>query len=81
MGVPPRGIDNLAQAPDNQLNNSKPTLDSCSLRMARGERSEEAWLWYTMVYEAIQEIPHGRVTSYGHIAKLVGKRTYMYLLG
>ncbi|ORX99546.1 6-O-methylguanine DNA methyltransferase [Clohesyomyces aquaticus] len=41
--------------------------------MARGERSEEAWLWYTTVYEAIQEIPRGRVTSYGHIAKLVGK--------
>ncbi|KAF2263807.1 DNA binding methylated-DNA--cysteine S-methyltransferase [Lojkania enalia] len=41
--------------------------------MARGERSEEAWAWYTAVYEAVQEIPHGRVTSYGHIAKLVGK--------
>ncbi|KAF2190983.1 DNA binding methylated-DNA--cysteine S-methyltransferase [Zopfia rhizophila CBS 207.26] len=41
--------------------------------MARGERSEEAWAWYTAVYEAIQEIPYGKVTSYGHIAKLVGK--------
>ncbi|KAF2654486.1 hypothetical protein K491DRAFT_660037 [Lophiostoma macrostomum CBS 122681] len=40
--------------------------------MARGERSEEAWAWYTAVYEAIQEIPYGRVTSYGHIARLVG---------
>ncbi|KAF2791325.1 DNA binding methylated-DNA--cysteine S-methyltransferase [Melanomma pulvis-pyrius CBS 109.77] len=41
--------------------------------MARGERSEEVWAWYEAVYEAIQEIPHGRVTSYGHIARLVGK--------
>jgi methylated-DNA-protein-cysteine methyltransferase-like protein len=42
--------------------------------MAPGERSEEVHLWYTAVYEAIQEIPHGRVTSYGHIARLLGKR-------
>jgi hypothetical protein len=42
--------------------------------MAPGERSEEVFLWYTTVYEAIQEIPHGKVTSYGHIARLVGKR-------
>ena len=42
--------------------------------MAPKERSEEVWLWYTAVYEAIQEIPHGKVTSYGHIARLVGKR-------
>lgn len=41
--------------------------------MAPGERSEEVWLWYTAVYEAIQEIPQGKVTSYGHIARLVGK--------
>ncbi|CAN9127102.1 unnamed protein product [Alternaria alternata] len=42
--------------------------------MAPGERSEEVWLWYTAVYEAIQEVPSGKVTSYGHIARLVGKR-------
>lgn len=42
--------------------------------MPRGERSEEVHLWYTAVYEAVQEIPHGKVTSYGHIAKLLGKR-------
>ncbi|KAF2852787.1 hypothetical protein T440DRAFT_466364 [Plenodomus tracheiphilus IPT5] len=41
--------------------------------MAPKALSEEAWLWYTTVYEAIQEIPHGKVTSYGHIARLVGK--------
>lgn len=44
--------------------------------MAPGERSEEVWLWYTTVYEAIQEIPYGKCTSYGHIARLVGKREY-----
>lgn len=47
--------------------------------MARGERSEDVWAWYTAVYEAIQEIPYGRVTSYGHIARLVGKRTHASL--
>ncbi|KAF2712364.1 hypothetical protein K504DRAFT_373712 [Pleomassaria siparia CBS 279.74] len=47
--------------------------------MARGERSEEAWAWYEAVYEAIQEIPRGKVTSYGHIARLVGKRRHPYI--
>ncbi|KAH6616361.1 6-O-methylguanine DNA methyltransferase [Boeremia exigua] len=41
--------------------------------MAPGARSEEAWLWHTAVCEAIQEIPSGRVTTYAHIARLVGK--------
>ncbi|KAF2027384.1 MGMT family protein, partial [Setomelanomma holmii] len=41
--------------------------------MAQGARSEEVHLWYTAVYEAVQEIPHGKVTSYGHIALLLGK--------
>ncbi|KAF2244103.1 DNA binding methylated-DNA--cysteine S-methyltransferase [Trematosphaeria pertusa] len=41
--------------------------------MMRGERSDEAWAWYSAVYEAIQEIPYGKVTSYGHIARLLGK--------
>lgn len=27
------------------------------------------------MYAAVQEIPRGRVTSYGHIARLLGKRT------
>ncbi|OSS54087.1 hypothetical protein B5807_00628 [Epicoccum nigrum] len=41
--------------------------------MTPGARSEEAWLWHTTVCEAIQEIPSGKVTSYAHIARLVGK--------
>ncbi|KAJ4412193.1 Alkyltransferase-like protein 1 [Didymella pomorum] len=41
--------------------------------MAPGARSEEAWLWHTTVCEAIQEVPRGKVTSYAHIARLVGK--------
>ncbi|KAH8732161.1 6-O-methylguanine DNA methyltransferase [Phaeosphaeriaceae sp. PMI808] len=49
-------------------------VSATSLNMAPGERSEEVHLWYTAVYEAIQEIPHGRCTSYGHIARLLGKR-------
>lgn len=37
-------------------------------------RSEEAEWWANAVYEAIQEVPRGRVTSYGHIARLLGER-------
>ncbi|KAB5583500.1 6-O-methylguanine DNA methyltransferase [Coniochaeta sp. 2T2.1] len=35
-------------------------------------RSDEAEAFFFAVYSAVQEIPHGKVTSYGHIAKLVG---------
>ncbi|EME41663.1 hypothetical protein DOTSEDRAFT_112328, partial [Dothistroma septosporum NZE10] len=35
-------------------------------------RSEEAASWYTAVYRAVQEVPYGKVTSYGHIALLLG---------
>ncbi|RAL12881.1 MGMT family protein [Aspergillus homomorphus CBS 101889] len=35
-------------------------------------RSDEAEWWINAVYEAVQEIPAGRVTSYGHIALLLG---------
>src|SRR3569833_2904146 len=37
-------------------------------------RSEEAASFFHAVYSAVQEIPHGRVTTYGHIATLVGTR-------
>lgn len=37
-------------------------------------RSDEAAAWFAAVYNAVQEIPHGKVTSYGHIARLLGKR-------
>ncbi|TQB73040.1 hypothetical protein MPDQ_006290 [Monascus purpureus] len=36
-------------------------------------RSDEAEWWINAVYAAVQEIPHGRVTSYGHIARLLGQ--------
>lgn len=36
-------------------------------------RSEEAAAWFAAVYQAVQEIPAGRVTSYGHIARLLGR--------
>ncbi|KAI0972832.1 6-O-methylguanine DNA methyltransferase [Xylaria arbuscula] len=35
-------------------------------------RSDEAASFFIAVYQAVQEIPEGKVTSYGHIAKLVG---------
>jgi len=37
-------------------------------------RSDEAEWWFNAVYAAVQEVPHGKVTSYGHIALLLGKR-------
>jgi methylated-DNA-protein-cysteine methyltransferase related protein len=37
-------------------------------------RSEEAASFFHAVYNAVQEIPHGKVTTYGHIAALVGTR-------
>lgn len=37
-------------------------------------RTDEAEFWFNAVYEAVQEIPAGKVTSYGHIALLLGER-------
>ncbi|KAL0941435.1 mgmt family protein [Colletotrichum truncatum] len=37
-------------------------------------RSEEAETFFFAVYSAVQEIPPGKVTTYGHIAKLIGTR-------
>ncbi len=42
-------------------------------------RSDEAEVFFNAVYRAIQEIPYGRVTSYGHIARLVGTRMFIQL--
>ncbi|GIJ88251.1 hypothetical protein Asppvi_007169 [Aspergillus pseudoviridinutans] len=36
-------------------------------------RSDEAEWWFNAVYEAVQTIPYGKVTSYGHIALLLGQ--------
>lgn len=41
-------------------------------------RSDEAAAFFHAVYSAVQEIPHGKVTSYGHIAKLVGTRELLH---
>lgn len=35
-------------------------------------RTDEAASFYHSVYSAIQEIPYGKVTTYGHIARLIG---------
>ncbi|KUJ18184.1 DNA binding methylated-DNA--cysteine S-methyltransferase [Mollisia scopiformis] len=35
-------------------------------------RTDEAEAFFHAAYTAIQEIPYGKVTSYGHIAKLIG---------
>ncbi|RDL39100.1 uncharacterized protein BP5553_03440 [Venustampulla echinocandica] len=35
-------------------------------------RTDEAEAFYHAVYNAVQEIPYGKVTTYGHIASLIG---------
>jgi O6-methylguanine-DNA--protein-cysteine methyltransferase len=40
----------------------------------RMPRSDEAEAFFHAVYSAVREIPYGKVTSYGHIAALVGTR-------
>jgi methylated-DNA-protein-cysteine methyltransferase-like protein len=39
-------------------------------------RTDEAEFWFNAVYAAVQQIPAGKVTSYGHIALLLGERTH-----
>ncbi|KAL2818651.1 MGMT family protein [Aspergillus granulosus] len=36
-------------------------------------RTDEAEFWFNAVYSAVQQIPSGKVTSYGHIALLLGE--------
>ncbi|OAX79294.1 hypothetical protein ACJ72_06389 [Emergomyces africanus] len=36
-------------------------------------RSDEAEWWFNAVYDAVQQIPRGKVSSYGHIAWLLGQ--------
>ena len=36
------------------------------------ERSEAVQAWYHAVYSAVQVVPHGKCTTYGHIARLLG---------
>ncbi|KAL2832552.1 6-O-methylguanine DNA methyltransferase [Aspergillus cavernicola] len=36
-------------------------------------RTDEAEFWFNAVYEAVREIPPGKITSYGHIARLLGE--------
>ncbi|KAI0181236.1 DNA binding methylated-DNA--cysteine S-methyltransferase [Hypoxylon sp. FL1284] len=38
--------------------------------------SEETEAFNKAVCNAVQQIPYGKVTSYGHIAKLIGTRTH-----
>ena len=45
-----------------------------SAHEAHMARSDEAEWWFNAVYEAVQEIPRGKVSSYGHIARLLGRR-------
>jgi len=49
---------------------------ACKAQLNTMPQTEEAAAWFAAVYQAVQEIPRGRVTSYGHIATLVGYRKY-----
>jgi methylated-DNA-protein-cysteine methyltransferase-like protein len=42
-------------------------------------RTDEAEFWFNAVYSAVQEVPLGKVTSYGHIALLLGYRMFCLL--
>ncbi|KAK2779889.1 hypothetical protein FQN53_001247 [Emmonsiellopsis sp. PD_33] len=35
--------------------------------------SDEVEWWFNAVYDAVQQIPRGKVTLYGHIARLLGQ--------
>lgn len=35
-------------------------------------QSEATQAWYHAVYKAVQVVPHGKCTTYGHIARLLG---------
>lgn len=39
-------------------------------------RSDEAQAFFHAVYSAAQQIPYGKVTTYAHLAYLVGTRTF-----
>lgn len=43
-------------------------------------RSDEAEAFFYAVYSAVQEVPYGKVTTYGHIAMLVGTRKHSSIL-
>ncbi|OWP04125.1 hypothetical protein B2J93_5946 [Marssonina coronariae] len=43
-------------------------------------RTDEAEAFFHAVYAAVQEIPYGKVTSYGHIARLVGTLLLLTLM-
>lgn len=73
-----KNLDEAAWQGQNPLTLS--SLWICDPRPARLQisqtmaRSDEAAAFFHAVYSAIQEIPPGKVTSYGHIARLVGTR-------
>lgn len=43
-------------------------------------RSDEAAAFFHAVYSAVCEVPFGKVTTYGHIAALVGTRMCLHPL-
>ncbi len=63
------------RSPEKRLNDYLTTLSPHYLRtLVQMARSDEAASFFYAVYSAVQEIPRGRVTTYGHIAALIGTR-------
>lgn len=47
-----------------------------SLLICKMARSDEAQAFFHAVYSAAQQIPYGKVTTYAHLAYLVGTRMF-----
>ncbi|TAQ84703.1 hypothetical protein B7494_g6977 [Chlorociboria aeruginascens] len=72
--VPPLTRDSTSFFPPifPTTNPSGPSIKPAKPQSTTMPRSDEAQAFYHAVYSAIQEIPYGKVTSYGHIALLIG---------
>jgi O6-methylguanine-DNA--protein-cysteine methyltransferase len=67
---------NIPNIPTRAFGDSWTRRDETRLkaRNIKMPRTDEAEHWFNAVYEAVQEIPLGSVTTYGHIARLLGYR-------
>ncbi|KAK3990723.1 hypothetical protein QBC44DRAFT_324639 [Cladorrhinum sp. PSN332] len=50
----------------------RPNIKSSTNTTTKMPRTPEAQSFFHAVYSAVQQIPPGKVTTYGHIAKLIG---------
>lgn len=68
----PSSQDSSSQVrPNNEHNHARDFLVQ-DLKEENMPQTDEAAQWYGAVYSAVQQVPYGHVTTYGHIALLVG---------